>query len=330
MTKKVLFRADAKQSIGTGDLVSLIHLSRYFENDGWESHFIIRDYDESVEIVKRNKINNYLAIIGPHSIGKETEEINGYIESRGIDAAFFEITERPLTEYKGVTNRAVKACINFDGIIPDGMSLVVNWDVGTDKLFDQKKYPGTKFLLGPQYAVLPLDFDFTRIRNRSYKSKPEVLLVSMGGADEYNFTQKVVDALIRGKTGLELYVVVGGGYRHMEGLAGSLKDSGVKYRIKQDITNMFDEFMNCDIAVSAGGLTSFELVATRTPSVLIAIHEHQIGRCEYFDKMGWAKYLGFRSFDEKKLLEGIRDPLTRLPNAVFKTREIKDYIDGIL
>lgn len=243
---------------------------------------------------------------------------------------FFEITERPLTEYKGITSKAVKACINFDGIIPDDMSLVVDWDVDADRLFDQKKYPGTKFLLGPQYAILPEDFDFMKIHNRSYKSKPEALLVSMGGADEDNFTQKVVDLLIKEKTGLKLDVIAGGGYRHMKGLSSSLKNSGAKYVIKQNITNMFDEFMNCDIAVSAGGLTSFELIATRTPSVLIAIHEHQIGRCGYFDKMGWAKYLGFRSFDERALLDGIRNPVTNLPKAVFKTEEIRDYIDGLL
>lgn len=83
MTKRILFRADAKQSIGTGDLVSLIHLSRYFENDGWQSHFIIRDYDASVEIVRKNKIKSYLIIKEPYLIGKETKEINNYIESRG-------------------------------------------------------------------------------------------------------------------------------------------------------------------------------------------------------------------------------------------------------
>ena len=329
MTKRILFRADAKPSIGTGDLVSLIHLSRYFEKSGWETHFIVRSHDAAAGIIKARKIRNCLMINDNLSIGMEIEEINNYISSRKIDVVFFEITERPLTEYKGITDKAVKACINFDGLIPDDMSLVVCWDVNADKLFDRKRYPKTKFLLGPRYAILPHDFNFAKIYSRSYKSKPEVLLVSMGGADELNFTQQIVDALIKKKTVLKLNVIVGWGYRHIKRLNESLGGSGVEYEIEQNLTNMFDEFMNCDVAVSAGGLTSFELVATRTPSVLIAIHEHQIGRCEYFDKMGWGKYLGFGSFDEEALLDGILNPVTHLPKAVFKTEEIRDHIDGL-
>lgn len=330
VVRNILFRADAKPSIGTGDLMSLIQLSRYFENGGWQSHFIIKGCNAAVEIIKKHKVKNFLIVDEDISVGKEVKELNNYIESKKIDVIFFEITERPLTEYKGISDKAIKACVNFDGVIPDDMSLVIDWDVNADKLFDPQKYPNTKFLLGLDYVILPIDFDFNKINRRAYRDEPRTLLISMGGADEFDFTQKIIDILIKEGINLKLNVVIGGGYMYTEKLEASLKNSNIRYKIKQNITNMFDEYMNCDIAVAAGGLTAFELIATRTPSFLVAIYKHQIERCAYFDKMGWAKYLGFRSFDGKTLLKSIQNPVADLPERVFKTGEIRSCVDGFI
>ena len=63
---------------------------------------------------------------------------------------------------------------------------------------------------------------------------------------------------------------------------------------------MLDEYLSCNIGIGAGGLTSSEMVATRLSTILIATYKHQIARCKYFDKQGWAKYLGYRDFKNDK------------------------------
>lgn len=330
MKKSILFRADANPSIGTGDLISLIHLSRYFENAGWQTYFMARGYDAAGEILKRHGIKNSCFIGRDIPVSEEVAAMNDLIGSRDIDVVFFEITERPLADYKGITEKVIKACVDFSGAVPDDMSMVINWDVNAERLYDRGRYRATTFLLGPEYVVLPVEFDFNKIRARRYKSRPENILVSMGGADELNFTQKVVDALAASGTALKVNVVIGGGYQSRRKLEDSLRNSGINYEVKQNIAGMFDEFMNCDVAIAAGGLTCFELVATRTPSVIIALYEHQIDRCVYFDKMGWVNYLGFRSFDEDLLLRKVLNPVTNLPENIFKTGEVTDRIDGLL
>lgn len=330
MMKRIVFRADAKPSIGTGDLVSLINLSRYFERAGWETHFIVKNYSTATGLLAKHKIANRLVLESGTSANREIELINNYIETNSIDVVMLEITERKLTEYKGLSERAIKTCINFDGIIPEDMRLTVNWDVNAGSIFDKRKYPGTKFLLGPEYVVLPVDFDFDRINRREYSTEPTTLLVTMGGADELNITQKIIDAFLDKKADLSLRIVVGSGYGYLEGLEASLKPSSAKYVIRQNIDNIFDEFMSCDAAIGAGGLTSFELIATRTPSFLIAAYEHQIPRCAYFDKMGWATYLGFRKFDEDMLFESLCKAGKIPPRNIFKTEEIRKSVDEIL
>lgn len=328
--KKIAFRADAKPSIGTGDLVSLINLSAYFDRRGWETHFIIRDHKAATELLKSRGIKRSFILDEKIPIGEEVIKINDYVERNGIGVIFFEITERRLAEYNGITDKAVKACVSFDGDLPPGMDLVVDWDVNANEVFGKRKYPDTEFLLGLEYVVLPVEFDFKKIFSRTYKSKPQTLLITMGGADDLNFTEKVVDALLRNNPGFNLNIVIGSGYMFEASLREKLKTSSVKYEIKKNITSMFEEFMNCDAAIAAGGLTSFELIASRTPATLIATYEHQVPRCDYFGNMGWATYLGFRAFDEKALIKSIRNPKTDLPKNVFRTERIEERTDELL
>ena len=116
----------------------------------------------------------------------------------------------------------------------------------------------------------------------------------------------------------------------MSSLREGLKDARCDITIMQNIDKMFEEFMGCDIAIGAGGLTAFELIATRTPSLIMAAYEHQIARCSYFDKAGWATYLGFRSLDEDALFKKLTSPARVPPKNIFKTEEIRKAVDGLL
>lgn len=327
--KKILFRADANPSIGTGDLISLVHLSKYFEKDGWETHFIIRDYKSGLAIAEKHKLKNLCIINSDISQKQEVGEINDYINSNGINIIFFEITERSLKDYSKVTNKVKKASVCFDGSITNDIDLVVNWDVDGNNLFDTKRYTNTKFLLGPSYAILPLNFDFKKIASRNFSQKPETLLITMGGADDLNFTQKVIDVLVQNRISLKLKVIIGSGYKYRDDLETSLKKSSIQFEINQNVTNMFEEYMHCDIAVSAGGLTSFELVATGTPAIIIATYEHQIARSTYFDSEELAKYLGFRQFDHEKLIENIISPIKPNKSLKFMPYKILECVNDL-
>jgi len=328
--KKILFRADADVSIGIGDLMSLVHLSRYFEADGWEPFFMYRDTPAADRLAGKYIGGNRRVLEGSMSVPEEVAAINRCVEEHGIDMIFFEITGRRLSEYSGLTPDAAKACVSFDGDILPGMDLVVDWDVEARRYFDPDRHPGTRFLLGPQYVILPYDFDYDRIEKRRYRRPPERLLVSMGGADEFDLTRRVVEALAARKVEMKVTIVLGFGYIYGEELKKFLEYSGLDYEIKRDVADMFEEYMGCDVAVGAGGLTSSELVATRTPAVLIAAYEHQIARCRFFEERGWSRYLGYRNFDETRLLELLMNPPSPPRGVVFNTGKIVEAANEIV
>lgn len=327
MTRKILFRADAKPSIGTGDLMSLISLSRHFIKAGWKPYFMIRGYEAALKIAEKFSISN-LTILAPDcNLEDEVKTINALCEREKISVAFFEITERELSEYKGLSNAFKKAAVSFDGVLIEDMSLVVSWTPDWDQLFQPDRHPSTKFLLGYQYVTLPPDyFDDERIRNRQYKKVPERLLVAMGGADEYNLTQFIVDALAGGRVNVDVTIIIGGGYEYWDRLEKSLASSTFSYVIKHNVTNMLDEYLGCDMAIATGGLTASELVASRTPALLIAAYEHQIGRCTLFEQHGWIMYSGYRRADKRLLLDFIAEPLLPMNKPTFETSKIVEAV----
>ncbi len=325
--KRILFRADAKPSIGIGDLMSLINLSHYFNPREWECFFMIKAYPAGIRLIDRVKKDNAFILDESISIENEVAKINHVIQMHKINVLFFEITERALSEYVGLTSNVKKACVNFNAHLLEDLDLVVNWDVNAISYMRQQDAPNANFLLGPEYVILPKNF--YELKRRSYKIYPETLLVAMGGADEHDLTFDIIKCMIDNKIKLTINIVVGSGYQYTSRLEKLLEKSLINWEIKYDVKSMLDEYLNCDMAIGTGGLTASEIVATKTPAMLIATYEHQVARCQYFHDKGYVKYLGFRSFDTDELLNGFNHLPINSNKNIFNTEKVVDEIKKI-
>ena len=67
-------------------------------------------------------------------------------------------------------------------------------------------------------------------------------------------------------------------------------------------------------------------MAASISPILIATYTHQIARCEFFDKKGWVKYLGYRDFEDSELVEAIKNPIQSYKKNIFNTHAIVDEI----
>ena len=327
--KKILFRADAKVSIGIGDLMSFINLSRYFKEHGWECHFIVKDYAPALALLNDHKIKNHLTIDKNSSIKQEIETINNYLTTNEIKAIFLQINEVELSHYSEIKNDIYKACVHFKENLADDYDLVLSWDIDSNRYFNQDSYSRTKFFLGPEYVILSSDLDKDMIGRKTYNQDRKTLLVAMGGADEFDFTAKVIQKLNEMKCEMGLRIVLGAGYNQTRNLGKILEASRLKYKVRQNVKNMFAEYMACDVAIGTGGLTASELVYTRIPTLLVAVYEHQITRCKYFDQMGWVKYLGYQDIGNL----GLNDLKTFTPevkNSLSnRIEDVVKHIDGV-
>ena len=100
------------------------------------------------------------------------------------------------------------------------------------------------------------------------------VMVTFGGADPENYTEKLLKLALKQKyCHLHFYVILGIANRHTELMDGQYKRSNIT--ILRDIDNMAEMMSKCDVAVSSRGRTCFELAALGIPTLSIAQHERE-------------------------------------------------------
>lgn len=322
----ILFRADAMPGIGTGDLVSFTTLARHFEARGWECRYLVRDTEAARSILAARGIVLVDWLNAGAGMDEEVSFINRRVSELVADALFIQITRVPLEPYSAVRPGVLRCGVVFQQGFPRDWDMAVSWDVEADRFFAADGYEGMRLFLGPEYTPFPHEFDQKRIAARYWPEATRNVLVAMGGADEEDLTRAVAERLAEVSPGLRVRLVVGGGYRHLDSLRATVAGRPLECEIKQNLPSLFEEYLGCDLAIGAGGLTSAELVATRTPALLVAAVEHQVARCRYFDDRGLARFLG----TAKAWNLQMRDLDFRPRGAGFAMRvgEVVDWIDA--
>jgi len=323
----ILFRADAKPSIGTGDLVSLVQLSRRLPED-WKSYFCTRDNSVSRKILSTRGIDKVSWLPESHTLDQERTQIKEAIDEFDIQSLILEITEIPSSFYQGISNRVFKVCISFSGDIPTDTDLVLDWSVEAHTRYDQTNFLSTKFLLGPEYVILPIEFDDNQfIKRRPGNGPAEKILITMGGNDEWNLTMLALERLSQIQFQGLIKVILGAGYTHHRVLDSFLNHSNLQISIHENAPSMLPFYHWADLSIATGGLTVSELVAARCPSLISAAYEHEASRCRFFANQNWIAYSGIRAINQEILENSVRKLPHTADHFPFHTEEIIHAIE---
>lgn len=154
---------------------------------------------------------------------------------------------------------------------------LVNYNHYASVLCYDQKYTNikTRFLLGCQYA--PLREEFTNLPPFVCKDTVLKLLITTGGSDTYNaadlFTKAMQTTAATKK--LEVHIVAGRFNPHLDALHElSQQYSGVI--VHHNVKNMSQLMQQCDIAITAGGSTLYELCACGIPSIFFSFADNQL------------------------------------------------------
>lgn len=149
----------------------------------------------------------------------------------------------------------------------------------------QDRLEGKEVFSGPAYMILNPEISLYR---RARKEKKRIL-VTLGGSDTYGVSVQVAEA-VKGLP-YDFTVVTGYCFEHEAGLERAAADSQIQ--IVRTVPSLVEYFSHFDMAITGGGVTPFEAVASGLPCVIVANehHEEQVGR--FFAKNGCAAYLGY-------------------------------------
>jgi spore coat polysaccharide biosynthesis predicted glycosyltransferase SpsG len=141
-------------------------------------------------------------------------------------------------------------------------------------------------LRGERYLMLNPEL----ARYRRPRSAGNKYIVSLGGADTYGVTPKVMRMLA--DAGRHATVILGPAFTHFDLLTEELAEG---FDIKRNVKSLAEEFDQHDIAVTGGGMTPFEANACGLPCIVIANEDFEIPVGQALARFGAAVFAGHHS-----------------------------------
>ena len=136
-----------------------------------------------------------------------------------------------------------------------------------------------KLLLGPQYALLRPEFAQWRDTSLARRENPQLrhILITMGGVDADNVTGRVLSALqgIGIETLDQITVVLGPHAPWRDYVLAKARNMSVPTRVLTGVDNMAELMTSCDLAIGAGGSTTWERCALGVPAFQIELAKNQ-------------------------------------------------------
>lgn len=288
MTEVIIY-ANGSSSIGLGHIMRTLALGEKLKDLGANVSYLTDKSDEAVINLIENKefkvknIDNIISFLGTY-IGDKCHAII-------IDSYYFEESHIESFYNMGKKIIYIDDLNNFQKY---NMDLVVNYAVGAEKLI----YNGTaKKLLGSKFT--PLRKEFKDILYKDCHHKVKDILITIGGADSHNITGDILKLLVCEYKDIVLHVVLGNANTYKVAIKKNYCLENVY--IHENVKCMSSLMTKCDIAISAGGSTIYELCACNIPTIALITAENQFNFIREMKEAIDMPYINFLENNDKAL-----------------------------
>jgi UDP-2,4-diacetamido-2,4,6-trideoxy-beta-L-altropyranose hydrolase len=349
--KNLVIRADASSRMGIGHVMRCLTLANALHERGVAVLFVCREHDghlcnliekQGFTVSRLPRKAGYrpegtharTACLGAswqedsELTAKEISKLNSKPDWLVIDHYMLdERWERALRPSVGsimVMDDLADRNHDCDVLLDDGY--YDNFECRYDGLVPEK----CERLLGPRYMLLRKEFADARRMHRHRDGVIRRVLVSLGGSDPANYTLEVIQAIrTLNRPSLEIDIVVGTSYPSFAEIE-RVCQAEANFHLHSQLTNMAQLMAASDIAVSAGGFTSYELAYMGVPSLLLPISKAQDKLADGIVKHGAAINLGLTEiFPFEQLLEGFHE-VDRSPTRCLEmSRNGQQLVDGL-
>ncbi|MFZ0300590.1 MAG: UDP-2,4-diacetamido-2,4,6-trideoxy-beta-L-altropyranose hydrolase [Candidatus Sulfotelmatobacter sp.] len=288
----LLLRTEARVAIGTGHVMRCLALAQAWEDAGGRAIFAMAQATPAIEERLRSEafeVARVGAQVGTVADAEETAELAHRRSASWVVVDGYEFG----AEYQvSLKNRGMKVLFIDDNGHAGHYSadLVLNQNAyAREELYPNRELT-TKLMLGPRFALLRRDFTAWRGWKREIPLVARKVLVTMGGSDPDNVTQRVVETILSERD-FDMTIVIGGSNPHLAKLREFAGDCS-PVRLVENAANMPELIANADLAVAGAGTTSWEMCFLGLPALLIVLADNQQRIADELGKRGIALNLG--------------------------------------
>jgi UDP-2,4-diacetamido-2,4,6-trideoxy-beta-L-altropyranose hydrolase len=315
--KNFAFRVDASLQIGTGHVMRCLTLADALRAHGHQCHFICREQPGTlaeyiqelgfaVHILPFEETATLDVIHAPYTqwlgddLTKDANQTSNLIQSLCIDWLIIDhyALDHKWEKYIQNENSRIKIMVIDDLADRPHFAAVL-----LDQNFGRKaeEYVGLvpdncRLLIGPKFALLRPEFASYRPESLSRRTNRKLthLMISMGGTDIADATSSVLLALQVADmpSDLHLSVVMGSSSPALSRVRNLASQMFWRTEVLIDVRNMASLMTNADLAIGAGGITTWERCCLGLPSAIVETAANQEGVAETLEKAGAALAIG--------------------------------------
>lgn len=317
-----VFRADASQQIGAGHIMRCLVLADALADAGWRTVFACRQETTAVVPALIRSSHQILPVAAEQDEACVlVERLEGktdllVVDHYGRDAAF---------------ESALRGKVRRIMVIDD----VANREHDCDLLLDTslgrqaEDYAGLvpascRLLIGPTFALLRPQFEAARsvaLARRRLGGPVARILISLGGTDPNRLMECVVQGVMASGIEAAVDVVTGLVPAPSIDLAREAAPPGQSYRLLGGVEDMAGLMLEADLAVGAGGVTTWERCCLGLPTVLIITADNQLTQARAVTEAGAALGLGWHGDITAESIAAAVRRLSQQPSLMKKISE---------
>jgi spore coat polysaccharide biosynthesis predicted glycosyltransferase SpsG len=210
-------------------------------------------------------------------------------------------------------------CIDDYNRISYPPCIVVNGSVNGEKLgYPISSAPDKHmYLLGREYVILRKEF--WKVPKKNIRKKLRDILVVFGGDNHISFSSKVIECLIKFFPGITCHVVTAS--RNIDNRRLIPESSNLYVNQYRNLSplGMRDLMLKCDVAISAGGQTLYELARVGIPTIGICFGRNQLNNLKGFHGEGFLEFVG--RYNDNKVFNRIDRAVKSLIPQVARNKK---------